>query len=203
MNALRHTPDDIYSQWHPRGFTVDGVQYVNAEQWMMAQKALLFGDQVSVSNPPVTSPSWLDSAETSWDASQEIFGEIMVATSSKKIKGLGRKVKNFDAAVWDQHKLEIVTVGSYHKFRSNPDLKAALLATGDKVIVEASPEDTIWGIGLPEEHPHATDPTWWRGENLLGVAIVEARRRIVAEEAVATAEVHQEFKQGTDGDGSA
>lgn len=151
-----HTADSgrvrksCFSQWFDCRFAVDGVEYHTTEQYMMAQKALLFGDG-------------------------DIYEEIMAADTPKKYKALGRKVRNFDSAVWDAHKYEIVLRGNLAKFSQNEPLKAFLLGTGDRVLAEASPYDGIWGICLGMDDPKAQDPDRWNGENLLGFALMETR----------------------------
>ena len=139
-----------FSQWYDCRFTVDGVEYHTTEQYMMAQKALLFGDT-------------------------ETCAEIMAAPTPDKYKALGRKVKHFDDAVWNAHKYEIVLRGNLAKFSQNEPEKAFLLGTGDKVLAEASPYDGIWGIRRGMDDPEAQDPDRWEGENLLGFALMEAR----------------------------
>ena len=141
------------SQWYPCVFEVDGVRYTSAEQYMMAEKAKLFGDE-------------------------EIRAEILGTSDPKKCKSFGRKVKNFNKTVWDQEKRLIVSVGNFEKFMQNDDLRNFLLSTGDKVLVEASPTDRIWGIGLGKNNPYALDPVKWRGENLLGFILMEVRNEI-------------------------
>ncbi|WP_210212496.1 NADAR family protein [Mesorhizobium sp. M2A.F.Ca.ET.042.01.1.1] len=96
----------------------------------------------------------------------------------KQAKELGRKVKGFDGARWDREKNGIVVEGSFQKFSQNKNLGAFLLATGDKVLVEASPVDRIWGIGLAADDEKAANPLQWRGENLLGFALMQARDRL-------------------------
>lgn len=126
----------------------------------MAEKARLFGDK-------------------------EICAKIMESTEPNKIKALGRKVKNFDQAVWDACKYSIVLNGNYLKFIQNPKLKEFLLSTGDKVLAEASPYDGIWGIRMGEKSPNVRNPMEWQGENLLGFALMEVReelRRVCANE---------------------
>ena len=142
-----------FSQWWPAPFTVAGSRYATAEHWMMASKARLFGDE-------------------------EMAARIVEAGSPKQAKELGRKVKGFDGALWDREKNEIVAEGSFQKFSQNKDLGAFLLATGDKVLVEASPVDRIWGIGLAADDEKAANPLLWRGENLLGFALMQARDRL-------------------------
>lgn len=139
-----------FSQWWEQSFTVDKIAYTSAEHWMMAQKAELFGDA-------------------------EIKQLILNAKSPGEAKKLGRKVKNFDPAKWDDEKFAIVTNGNLHKFQQHPALKDFLLKTGSKVLVEASPVDPIWGIGLAADAEAAQDPKRWRGENLLGFALMEVR----------------------------
>lgn len=142
-----------FSQWWQSPFTVDGTTYATAEHWMMAKKAELFGDA-------------------------EILEQILVASSPSQAKKLGRKVSNFNPQVWGNNCFDIVCQGNYHKFSQHPELEEFLLNTEDKVLVEASPVDTIWGIGLAQDHSHAQQPRLWRGNNLLGFALMEVRDRI-------------------------
>ncbi len=138
------------SQWYAAPFAVDGIVYPTAEHWMMAEKARLFGDSAAV------------------DA-------ILAAPDPKVAKALGRKVKNFDGQLWADRCREIVTRGHIEKFRQNEPLRDFLLASSDIVIVESSPYDRIWGIGLKHSDEQALDPTKWRGGNLLGIALMDVR----------------------------
>lgn len=142
------------SQWYPAPFTVDGINYATAEHWMMAKKALLFGDQ-------------------------EAFKEILAAPKPAVAKSIGRKVKGFDADVWQKEGYGFVVEGSFHKFSQHASLKEFLLRTGKKIIVEASPSDFIWGIGLSQDSKDASNPWKWKGTNLLGFALMEARDRLL------------------------
>lgn len=137
-------------QWQSSTFNVDIETYHCAEQYMMAEKARLFEDE-------------------------EICELIMKSTDPKEMKALGKKVRNFDQNLWDKAKYSIVLNGSYFKFTQNNDMRNFLLSTGNKVLVEASPLDTIWGIGLSENNEKAKDPNKWRGQNLLGFALMEVR----------------------------
>jgi ribA/ribD-fused uncharacterized protein len=141
------------SQWWPSPFTVDGVTYGTAEHWMMARKARLFGDR-------------------------EAERRALSAKHPSQAKKAGRLVRGFDEAIWERERFAIVVEGSVHKFTAHPDLRAFLLGTGDRVLVEASPVDRVWGIGLPASDEAATDPERWRGPNLLGFALMEARGRL-------------------------
>ncbi|MER5428718.1 NADAR family protein [Streptomyces sp. NPDC002588] len=141
------------SQWWPSPFVVEGVGYATAEHWMMAEKARLFGDA---------------EAET----------QALAAGHPSQAKKAGRLVRGFDEAIWQRERLRIVVEGSVHKFRSDPELTAFLLGTGERVLVEASPVDRVWGIGLAADDEAAGDPERWRGPNLLGFALMEARRRL-------------------------
>ena len=151
-----HTPNPkkmtaaCLSQWYDCCFEVDGVQYHTTEQYMMAGKARLFGDN-------------------------ETLREIMAADSPHDYKALGRKVRNFEPELWDSRKSEIVVEGNKAKFSQNPDLKEFLLSTGDAILVEASPYDKIWGIGLDRETALKGGVEQWQGENLLGCALMELR----------------------------
>lgn len=88
---------------------------------------------------------------------------------------MGRKVKNFDPDIWNEHKYGIVKKGNFLKFSQNERFKEFLLSTDNKILVEASPYDTIWGIGMLETDPNAKNPAQWNGENLLGFALMEVR----------------------------
>lgn len=138
------------SQWWEASFEVDGITYPTVEHWMMAGKAKLFNDK-------------------------DALAHILSATSPEKVKYAGRLVRDFDPIIWDQHKVDIVIEGNKYKFNSHPELKAFLLGTGDQVLVEASPVDMVWGIGMSAETPLAQNPSAWRGENLLGFCLMEVR----------------------------
>lgn len=142
-----------FSQWWQSAFEVDGIRYATAEHWLMARKAELFGDT-------------------------EIVEKILAAKSPAEAKKLGRKVRNFDPKIWDDNCFNIVCEGNYYKFSQHPDLKEFLLNTKDRVLVEASPVDNIWGIGLAQDDVHAENPRLWKGANLLGFALMEVRDRL-------------------------
>lgn len=146
-----------FSQWHKSKFVVNGIQYCTAEQFMMAEKARLFDDE-------------------------DICRQILETNNAKKQKALGRQVKDFNPTVWDKHKFSIVYLGNYAKFTQNEELKATLLNTGNTTLVEASPYDKIWGIGLSEDDIKASDRNQWKGENLLGKVLDSVRARIRCEE---------------------
>ncbi|MET8569130.1 NADAR family protein [Streptomyces sp. NPDC004783] len=141
------------SQWWPSPFAVDGVEYATAEHWMMAGKARLFGDA-------------------------EAERRALAAEHPAEAKKAGRLVRGFDEAVWARERFRIVVEGSVHKFASDPALRAFLLNTGERVLVEASPVDRVWGIGLAADDAAAGDPERWRGENLLGFALMAAREEL-------------------------
>ncbi|MDT0402279.1 NADAR family protein [Streptomyces edwardsiae] len=141
------------SQWWPSPFTVDGEHYATAEHWMMAAKARLFDDP-------------------------EGERRVLAAEHPSQAKKAGRQVRGFDEKTWRSQRLPIVVEGSVHKFTAHEDLRAFLLNTGDRVLVEASPVDRVWGIGLAAGDEGALDPERWRGPNLLGFALMEARRRL-------------------------
>ena len=138
------------SQWWIDDFYDLEQNYLCMEQYMMAAKAELFQDQ-------------------------EIMEQILNSSDQKEIKTLGRKVRNFDQRVWDHVKYSIVLNGNWRKFSQNRELREFLLSTGDSILVEASPYDNIWGIKLFANTPEAQDSFQWRGENLLGFALMEVR----------------------------
>jgi ribA/ribD-fused uncharacterized protein len=146
-----------FSQWHPCRFTIDGKVYNCAEQYMMEQKALLFDDQ-------------------------ETAAKIMRAPTPREQKRLGRQVRTFNIGRWNAVARDVVFRGNVAKFTQNPDLRAALLATAGTTLVEASPSDTIWGIGLAEDDPAAQDRKSWRGTNWLGEVLTRVREALLQEE---------------------
>jgi ribA/ribD-fused uncharacterized protein len=143
----------VFSQWFEAPFTVDGVAYPTAEHWMMAEKARLFGDR-------------------------ETLGRILAAGNPGEAKKLGREVRDFDEQAWNAARWEIVVRGNEAKFAQHPQMREYLLNTGDRVLVEASPRERIWGIGLGQTNPDAENPELWRGLNLLGFALMEGRARL-------------------------
>lgn len=141
------------SQWWPCRFTVDEVEYASAEHWMMAAKARLFDD-----------PEALD--------------QILAAKTPAEAKKLGRLVHGFDEQIWAAQRFDLVVQGNVAKFGQDEALRSFLLSTANRVLVEASPRDRLWGIGMGASNEAATDPAHWRGLNLLGFALMEARERL-------------------------
>jgi ribA/ribD-fused uncharacterized protein len=148
--------DGPFSQWYPSFFKVDGIEYCCCEQYMMAKKALFFGDN-------------------------DTHKKIMGTTSPKEQKKLGREVKNFNEGQWNKVAKDIVEEGNYAKFSQNKSLKDILLATKGTSLVEASPYDTIWGIGLREGDPLTLNRETWRGTNWLGEVLDKVRDRLINE----------------------
>lgn len=141
------------SQWWEESYSFEGVEYHSAEHFMMAEKARLFGDE-------------------------EMVTKILAAKHPKTAKAYGRKVRGFNDRVWKKNRFDIVVRGNVAKFRESPSLREYLLNTGSAVLVEASPYDRIWGIGLAESNPKAQNPNMWKGTNLLGFALMEAREQL-------------------------
>ncbi len=139
-----------FSQWWPALFEWEGKKFKTAEHWMMYHKAVLFNDV-------------------------EIAEKVLQVETPAEAKKLGRKVRGFNPEVWNDHKFDIVVKGNVLKFDQDESLKEFLLGTGKRVIVEASPMDRIWGIGMAESNEKCHDPNKWRGQNLLGFALMEAR----------------------------
>ena len=150
-----------FSQWHTSSFSINGFEYNCAEQFMMHCKALLFGD-IGIANA------------------------IIHAKEPKEQKSLGRKIKGFDEKRWEIFREGIVFSGNHAKFSQNYFLKKELLATKGKLLVEASPRDKIWGIGLSESDPRAKDPNEWKGLNLLGKTLTRVRGAIEDEDQAFT-----------------
>ena len=146
-----------YSQWAMRDMIIDEEKYNCCEQYMMARKARLFGDSLSAIR-------------------------ITDSKSPSEQKSLGRKVKNFDKDKWEAIAQDVVYRANYAKFSQNEDCKQQLLATGDKIIVEASPYDCVWGVGLSCDDPKVLDSKNWRGTNWLGEAIMKVRENLRKQE---------------------
>lgn len=108
-----------------------------------------------------------------------IARQVLLTSGLAAVKSLGRKVSNFDDDIWNRERVRIVLEGNLHKFKQNPELKEILLGTREKVLVEASPRDRIWGIGYGEKNAMNKKDQW--GLNLLGQALMETRRQLRAE----------------------
>lgn len=142
-----------YSNWHFQPFTHDGTQYNCSEQYMMVMKARVFDD-----------------------AESEKL--IMESGSPGEQKAYGRKVKGFDSALWSEHCVDIMVPALVSKFTSTPRLQQLILSSGDATMVEASPYDQIWGVGLGVNDRRILDEAQWRGKNLLGICLMKARNEI-------------------------
>ena len=130
-------------------YDLNGVKYACAEQGMMHGKALLFGDE-------------------------KVATAILETQSPRKMKALGRQVKSFNERVWKKERVRIVKENTMAKFTQNPKLFQALMNTSG-LIVEASPVDKVWGIGLNEDVARTIPEECWPGENLLGKILTVVR----------------------------
>lgn len=148
-----HPQTGFLSQWFRSTIKEEGISFNCVEQYMMYKKAKLFGDE---------------------NIAQQILNTTQPITQRK----LGRKVKNFKKKIWNKHKYDIVKKGNRLKFEQNIDLKRKLLETSGKYLVESSPTDKIWGIGLSMKDPLICNPDNW-GENLLGHILVELRQDFI------------------------
>jgi ribA/ribD-fused uncharacterized protein len=144
--------DGPFSQWHPSPMTIDGGTYNCAEQYMMYIKAQIFEDE--------------DTAT-----------KIMESQHPAQQKALGRKVKNFDKKKWDAIARLVVYKGNMNKFQQNDELRERLMETTG-TIVEASPHDPIWGIGLSENDPRCKSRDTWQGTNWLGEVVTAVREQL-------------------------
>lgn len=139
-----------FSQWCHSPFTLDGLQFATAEQYMMYRKATLFDDTT--------------------------IAKLIMATHDPRVqKKLGRAVSPYDDAKWLAIAEDVVYYGNRAKFTQNAVLHAALMATEGTVLVEASPYDTRWGIGLAADDPRALDRSQWLGDNRLGSILTRLR----------------------------
>ncbi len=141
------------SQWYQSDFIVDGITFNTAEQYMMYCKAMLFSDNNTASL-------------------------ILNTTDPKEQKRLGRLVSNFDKQIWEMNCLSIVYKGNFNKFSQNKIIKDYLLDTGNRILVEGSPTDMVWGVGLIWNDELINDPINWKGTNLLGQVLMMVRNEL-------------------------
>ena len=150
QNKKDQITKSCFSQWYDSPFVEGETKFLTAEHYMMHSKALLFDDL---------------SAAT----------KILSASTPGEAKAIGREIKGFNEEKWLKYRFKIVVNANLAKFSYNSELKQFLINTGDRVLVEASPVDKIWGIGLAKDDPHAENPIGWQGLNLLGYALMEVR----------------------------
>jgi ribA/ribD-fused uncharacterized protein len=147
-----HQNDGYLGNWYPSPFTVDNKNFLNSEHYFMWKKVMLF--------------------EPTREA------EILAAVDPKTMKAVGQSVKNYNDEIWSEKRYEVMKEALFHKFSQNPKLLKSLMWTGEAQLVEASPVDRIWGIGITVVEALMDKP--WRGQNLLGKALMETRERFVA-----------------------
>ncbi len=151
-------PDQPYgwcSNWHDSPFTINDTIYQTSEHYMMAKKATLMGDQAMTQR-------------------------IIDCDHPKNAQALGRKIKNWNENLWIDNRERIMDEALTAKFTSHPDLRKLLIDTNPKILVEASPVDKIWGIGLSPDQAYKTpEPTHWKGLNLLGQSLMRVRQQLL------------------------
>lgn len=151
-----HNPDEEYgwlSNWYPSPFEVGGIRFSSMEQYMMYEKAITFGDTVTAK-------------------------KILLESDAASIKAYGRQVANYEEIFWNGVRQIVVYCGLLEKFSQNEDLRKKLKATGSEPLVECAVHDTIWGIGLSMRDPDRFNIQKWRGQNLLGFALMHVREQI-------------------------
>ncbi len=151
-----HNPDEengYLSNWYLSQFSVDEITFSSMEQYMMYKKAVCFQDY--------------DTAD-----------RILETEDVSQIKKLGRKVSNYDENSWNGVRQIVVYRGLLEKFGQNDELKKLLLETGDSVLAECAVKDRIWGIGLSMTDPDRLDRVCWKGQNLLGYALMMVRETL-------------------------
>lgn len=151
-----HNPDEdngFLSNWYLSDFLADGITFSSMEQYMMYKKALCFADD-------------------------ETASRILATKEVSEIKALGRMVAGYDDHIWSGIRQIVVYQGLTEKFRQNGELKERLFRTGESVLAECAVKDTIWGIGLSMKDPNRFDMAKWKGQNLLGYALMMVRERL-------------------------
>lgn len=153
-----HNPTEEYgflSNWYLSDFCLEGIRFSSMEQWMMYQKAKCFHDE-------------------------EIAKKILETQDVAKIKDLGRQVSGYEDHVWNGVRQIIIYEGLIAKFSQNEELKQALLETKGAILAECAVKDQIWGIGLSMTDPKCLDLKQWRGQNLLGYALMRVRDQLAS-----------------------
>lgn len=146
-----------FSQWHSSEFEINGIKFKTAEHYMMWKKAMIFGDT-------------------------DIAGQVLITKHPRDVKAFGRKVKNFIKEDWEDQCRQVVYEGNYAKFTQNEKLLEQLMNTGDSLLVEAAPNDAIWGIGIDEATAKITPESKWPGTNWLGEALTKLREELKKEQ---------------------
>ena len=147
---LPSEPHGYLSNWYPSSFDLDGVHYTSTEQYIMYQKCVIFGDIVSA--------------------------KAILATDDTKVQqAIGRNAKGYIGNVWAGQRQLVAVRGLFAKFSQNEDLKKKLLDTGDAWLVECAHSDTIWACGIRLNEDERFDASKWRGQNILGFALMEVR----------------------------
>lgn len=145
-----------FSNWAPTPFTVDGVSFSTAEQYIMYRKCLTFGDTVTAE-------------------------KLLSSDSPKEQKALGREAAGYIDSVWAGIRQTVAIRGLYAKFSQDAELKRLLLGTGDAVLVECTSNDRIWACGLDKDDDDRLSADRWKGQNILGFALMEVRNMLRAE----------------------
>ena len=151
-----HNPNESYgflSNWYLSDFTVDGINFSSMEQYMMYQKAVVFKDK-------------------------DIASQILKTNDVARIKAFGKQVSNYNDTVWNGMRQIVIYKGLLEKFRQNEKLKKALLDTDDDILAECAVSDKIWGIGLSMKDSNRNDIKSWKGQNLLGFALMLVRSEL-------------------------
>jgi len=148
------TTKSCFSQWYDSPFVEGDLKFLTAEHYMMHAKAVLFGDLAAAT-------------------------KVLSAKTPGEAKAIGREIQGFNEEQWLTNRFEIVVNANLAKFSYNSELRQFLISTGDRVLVEASPVDKIWGIGLAKDDPLVENPSGWQGLNLLGYALMEVRSQLV------------------------
>lgn len=158
MVVCFHNPNEengYLSNWYPCEFTLYGIRFSSMEQYMMYRKAVCFGDG-------------------------QIAARILETEDVSQIKALGRSVSNYSENLWNGIRQIVVYEGLCAKFDQNANLKARLKSTGKSFLAECAVKDRVWGIGRSMQDPDRLDISKWRGQNLLGFALMMVREKMFA-----------------------
>lgn len=151
-----HNPNEengYLSNWYPSIFALNGITFSSIEQYMMYRKAVCFGDE-------------------------KVAAQILATEDVAEIKALGRLVSGYDENLWNGVRQIVVYEGLLAKFSQNSDLREQLKDTGQAFLAECAVKDRIWGVGLSMHDPNRLDRAKWRGQNLLGYALMMVRERL-------------------------